>query len=202
MPATGTSPLPSFLPSFLLVVVALLHHAGQQREQQQGQGTDDRDDGTVASQWNLSAVELQMIAAMSLAGVAVARLDALLVCLGGAEAATLEGSIGQTLTVADVALVAQTIQWAHLHLGMDVSGAGGVGRVAGALQALGAMQWEDLAIAAGHEAANLALQLVGACIIGGGVQIAGAAADRVSVYKEHERKLVSNICISDQLLLT
>lgn len=177
----------------MLLVVALLHHAGQQREQQQGHRTDDRDDSTVASQRDLSAIELQMIAAMSLAGVAVARLDALLVHLGGAEAATLEGSIGQTLTVADVALVAQTIQWAHLHLGMDVSGAGGVGRVAGALQALCAMQWEDLAIAAGHEAANLALQLVVACIIRGGVEIAGAAANCVSIYKEHKPELVSNI---------
>lgn len=48
------------------------------------------------------------------------------------------------------------------------------------------MQWEDLAIAAGHEAADLALQLVAACIIGGGVQIAGAAANRVSIYKDHK----------------
>lgn len=121
---------------------------------------------------------------MSIAGIAIIRLDALPVDLGRAEATTLEGSIGKTLTIANVALIPQTIKGAHLDLGMHICGTGGVGRVTGALQTLGAMLWEDLTIATRHKGADHALQFVGAFIDCRLIQITGAATNGVSIWWE------------------
>lgn len=122
-----------------------------------------------------------MIATVSLAGITIAGLDALLVHLGRAEATALKRSVGLTLTVAYVALVAQTIQRAHRDLGVDVGGTGRVDRIARALQALRAMLREDLTIATGHKGADHALQLVGTLAICIAIQITRTAANGVAI---------------------
>lgn len=123
----------------------------------------------------------QEVAAASLAGVAVSVLHALLVGPRRGEAAALEGSVHGAVAVADVALIAELVDGADGGQAVGLVGAHRPRRVAGALQALGAAQGEQVAVAALAEGAHLADQLVVARGAGFIVQISGTAADRVAI---------------------
>lgn len=115
--------------------------------QHQSQGQHDGD-GTIACYRYEGIVGQQGIAAVSLAGVAIAIDDALLIGLGRAEAAALERPLASASVVANVALVTELIGWTDLAVRMILDGAARIDRITGALQALGAILWENQTVAA------------------------------------------------------
>lgn len=118
---------------------------------------------------------------MSLAGIAIAIDDTLLIGLGRAKAAALERAIACASGVTNEALVAELIGWTDLAICMILDGAARIDRIAGALQALGAILWEDQTVAALIRCADETLQLIVARFQCAVVQFAGAATNRISI---------------------
>jgi len=153
---------------------------GQESADHQGHGQGQLGAG-VAGQGNLGVVGLQEVAAASVADETVSGLHALLVGGGRGEASSLEGSIGGAVAVADVALVAELVDRADLGRRIGLRGAAGARRVAGALEALQPGHREGVPVAALGVGAQLALQIVCACVPGGVVQVGGTATNCVAI---------------------